>query len=122
MSVNCSCVVDRYSQHRSDCPLHVPVVPVASYHSGKNRQLSTTEAFEEFGRAWDALAQELRRVVNDLFAGPTDTFVKQLRSHGLIEDPGPEDPMERALWLKRHRSTGPSRPSGQAAHRPRRHQ
>lgn len=44
-----------------------------------------------------------------------------LRDAGVLEDTGPTEPMARALWLRQNRNTGPGRPSGPTAHRPRRH-
>jgi len=44
---------------------------------------------------------------------------RTLRDAGVLPEQAPEDPRERALWLRRHRGSGPDR-QVQHRHRPRR--
>lgn len=48
-----------------------------------------------------------------------EPLVAQLREAGLLPEVPPEDPRARALWLRQHRGTGPSR-QVQHERRPRR--
>ena len=85
----------------------LPVVPVVTYHSGKK---TTLEAFEEFGKALRELVQEMGKVL--------EPFAK----YTLDKLEPPASAMDRALQARKNRNTGPARPTGQAARRPRRHQ
>lgn len=66
--------------------------------------------------SWDQLGFEMGKV----FEGIKKAF--EPIAEKLLYDSPPADPKARALWARKNRSTGPARPSGQAARRPRRHQ
>lgn len=57
-------------------------------------------------------AEAIGRAVEDVRA--------VLRDAGVLPEEPPTDPRARALWLRRHRGTGPDR-QVQRGHRPRRH-
>jgi hypothetical protein len=89
-------------------------------------QARLRESFEELGRACGLLVEQVART----FAAVVDAYTtalapayanlrEQLVAAGAIERPLPEDPRERALELRRRRSTGPDR-QVQHRHRPRR--
>lgn len=92
----------------------VPVVPVVPF-----KQV----AMEDFNRAWRELADAIGKIWDAYFGGISD-FLSKMRDAGLIAaDPGEEyDPREHAPQARRNRNTGPANPTGQSAHRPRRHQ
>ena len=105
--------------------LRIAEITPLSYEQAVDRiirrePMTTAEAFEAFGRAWQRLVKEVNDALEDLFGGPVKVWAEKLREAGLLPEVPPEDPRERALWAKQHRSTGPARPSGQNAHAPRR--
>jgi hypothetical protein len=78
----------------------------------RHARVAVEQVAEAFARAAEAY-----RPLLDLQLGP---IRQRLVDAGVIPNPGPEDPRERALWVRQHRGTGPDRPAGQRAHRPRR--
>jgi hypothetical protein len=89
-------------------------------------QAQLRESFEEFGCRAGLLVAEVARsfaAVVDAYttalAPAVENLREQLVAAGAIERPLPEDPRERALELRRRRSTGPDRDLARQ-HRPRR--
>jgi hypothetical protein len=82
--------------------------PAVPYHDGKK---TVGEAFEDFRLAWQRLMDE--SVV---------PLVEFARHHLTSWAEPPPSVMERALQDRKNRNTGPTRPSGQNARAPRRHQ
>lgn len=77
------------------------------------------QSFEEFGRQVGLLVADVMRAFERTLNAYRPALVdlhEQLVDAGVIPDPGPLDPRERALWLRQHRNTGPDR---QVQHRPR---
>lgn len=88
-----------------------PVVPTVQFHNPRGYgKTATMEAFEEFGRAWARLVADIGKVL--------EPYVRHVADR--LEPPA--NVMERALQARKNRNTGPARPTGQAARRPRRHQ
>jgi hypothetical protein len=64
-----------------------------------------------------ATYDELRRVFEAIIAAAEQLAAAALpqlrqladdcRAHGLVPETPPDDPMQRALWLRKHRNTGP---------------
>lgn len=76
------------------------------------------QSFEEFGRQLGLLVADVMRAFERTLSAYRPALVdlhEQLVDAGVIRDPGPTDPRERALWLRQHRNTGPDR---QVQHRP----
>jgi hypothetical protein len=59
------------------------------------------QLFEDFGRAVSGALEQLRPVMDSL------------REAGVLPEVPPEDPKAKALWLRQHRNTGPTRPGPQ---------
>lgn len=121
------------------CPCQAPspfASAVAMHAAAEARALAAAEP-ELFpvARQWSAYTgmglaesvahlRDVRRLMQQFAEAITTTHgqVQQLlRSAGAIPEEPPTDPRERALWARRHRSTGPSRPAAGHARRPRNH-
>jgi hypothetical protein len=70
----------------------------------EHARLAIEPVFAALGRAVEAYGLAVRPVV------------EQLRDAGVLTELPPEEPRERALWVRQHRGTGPDR---QVQHRPR---
>lgn len=74
---------------------------------------------EHMGRSLAETAKAIQALVDAL---PTVPVVPFAREHLNSWAAPPQSVMERAIEAKKHRSTGPARPSAASARRPRRHQ
>lgn len=73
------------------------------------------EAFaEQLGATMEAAARCLADTAAAYGTALADVH-RSLVDAGVLPEPPPEDPRERALWLRQHRGTGPDR---QVQHRP----
>jgi hypothetical protein len=86
-------------------------------------QAHLRESFEKFSRAVGTTIEQAARLTADAIAAYTSAIVpaydslrELLATAGAIDRPLPDDPRERALELRRRRTTGPDR---QVQHRPR---
>ncbi len=64
-------------------------------------------AFRNFGEDLARLAQAWADHMKPALAQMAEV-ARQLRATGIITDEPPTDPMQRALWLRKNRNTGPS--------------
>ena len=60
---------------------------------------------DHLGMAVDIFGRAYLVTLGRAYSGIQDALV----AADVLPDPGPTDPKERALWLRQHRNTGPSR-------------
>jgi hypothetical protein len=73
---------------------------------------------EAIGATVEAAARALAEAI-EAYRPLVESTYATLRDAGVLPEVPPEDPRERALWLRQHRGTGPDR-QVQHARRPRR--
>ena len=82
--------------------------PNAEFRAFLNKPLITPEQAETLAKMFG----EFRRAAGEALAAIGPVF-EQLREAGVLPETPPEDPREKALWLRQHRNTGPARPGPQ---------
>jgi hypothetical protein len=70
---------------------------------------------EQYGLLVSSVSEALARAVEQ-YRPLLESVSATLRDAGVLPEQPPEDPRERALWLRQHRGAGPDR---QLQHRPR---
>lgn len=78
-----------------------------------------TRRFAEVGRVISEWLNGMRPAI-EAAARSMGSLVESMREAGMLPDEPPADPRARALWLRQHRSTGPSRPGPERSRPPRR--
>lgn len=68
------------------------------------------------GQAMGAMAAQITEMARQMqpvlqrFGGQVRELHRQLQDAGVVAEDVPADPMQRALWLRRNRNTGPKQP------------